>query len=118
MLIRINMSKSQKTPQLNRIAKTFMENKDACDRVLRMFSLFSNELRLKILCVLKEGDFCVNNIVELVGGKRSNISQQLKLLSLAGYLTKERHEKSIIYHLEDQKVRATVQFLFEYFKES
>ena len=80
-----------------------------------MFSLFSNETRFKILVILKEGDFCVNDIVDLVGGKHSNISQQLKMLNLAGYLTKERKEKSIIYHLADKKIRQTVQYLCDSF---
>ena len=85
--------------------------------MLKMFSLFSNETRFKILCVLKEGDFCVKDIVELIGGKHSNISQQLKMLTLAGYLTKERRERSIIYHLFDEKVKSTVNFLCTHLKQ-
>ena len=93
-------------------------NRNACDRVMRMLSLFSNEIRFKILVVLKEGDFCVNDIVRIVDGKRSNISQQLKMLTLAGYLTKQRREKSIIYHLADEQIRGTVQYLCDNFKDT
>ena len=95
------------------IAERFIRNRESCGRVMKMFSLFSNETRFKILCILKESDFCVNDIVDLVGGKHSNISQQLKMLSLAGYLTKERRERSIIYHLADDRVKASLQFLCE-----
>jgi len=87
------------------------KNGKRCEKVLGMFSLFSNEKRFKILCVLSEGDFCVNEIVRLVGGKSSNISQQLKLLSLAGYLEKKREERSIYYHLRDQRIKKVLHFL-------
>lgn len=92
------------------IAETFKNGK-RCEKVLGMFSLFSNEKRFKILCALSEGDFCVSEIVRLVGGKTSNISQQLKLLSLAGYLEKKREERSIYYHLKDQRIKNVLQFL-------
>jgi DNA-binding transcriptional ArsR family regulator len=60
----------------------------------------------------------VNDIVEFVGGKHSNISQQLKMLTLAGYLTKERQERSVFYHLEDEKIEATINFLCHLHKET
>ena len=94
-----------------KVADQLLRNQQYCDRILKMFSLFSNDTRFRILCVLKEGDFCVNDIVEFVGGKHSNISQQLKMLTLAGYLTKERRERSVYYHLDDEKIKATIDFL-------
>ena len=81
-----------------------------------MFSLFSNGIRFKILCVLREGDRCVKDITEIVGGKHSNISQQLKMLALAGYVTRERMDKMIIYHLSDQRVVKVIDFLREQFE--
>ena len=101
-----------------RVAEQLRNNQASCDNMLKMFSLFSNETRFKILCVLKEGDFCVKDIVGLIGGKHSNISQQLKMLTLAGYLTKERQERSMIYHLFDKKVKSTVEFLCAHLKEN
>ena len=100
------------------VAEQLRLNQENCQQMLKMLSLFSNEVRFKILCVLKEGDFCVKDIVSFVGGKHSNISQQLKMLSLAGYLTKERQERLIIYHLQDEQIRKTVEFLCEQFRES
>lgn len=107
------MSKQQSRQQ--DVAEQFLRNNAACEHVLGMFSLFSNKIRFKILCVLKEGDLCVKEIVAVVGGKVSNISQQLKILTLAGYLTKKREEKTVIYHLEDQQVKKVVQFLWNEF---
>ena len=80
-----------------------------------MFPLFSNRYRFKILCVLNEGDFCVHEITRLVGGHTSNISQQLKLLSLAGYLEKNREQKLIYYHLADARIKRLLRFLQKQF---
>ena len=91
------------------------KSKRKCAVVLDMFSLFANEKRFKILCVLDEGDFCVNEIARLVGGKTSNVSQQLKMLTMAGYLEKRRDDRSIIYHLKDQKIKTVLRFLYREF---
>ena len=92
------------------ISDYFEKNRDLCKRTLDLFSIFGNETRFKILCVLREGDFCVKDIVDVIGSKHSNVSQQLKLLSLGGYVTSERHGKSIVYHLADDDVDRAIAF--------
>ncbi len=84
---------------------------ERCTRILNMLDVVSNPYRFKIICVLAEGDFPVSEIVELVKGKTSNISQQLKILTLSGYLSKERRGKQIYYSLKDQNVKALFDFL-------
>ncbi len=94
------------------IKKRFELNTAACEKVLNVFSLLSNKSRFRIMCMLCEGDFCVNEIVEVVQpGKVSNISQQLRLLMLSGYIEKRREKKHVIYHLKDQNIRKLIQFL-------
>ena len=107
-----------KDPNLMEISDFFIRNRKQCAKAMNMFSLFSNETRFKILCVLLEKDFCVNEITELVGGKHSNVSQQLKILSLAGYLSKERQERSIIYHLADRRIESIVRYIKKQFAEN
>lgn len=83
-----------------------------CQKVIDVLSLFSNKTRFRILCALAEGDFCVNDLKEVVGlGKVSNTSQQLKLLTLAGVLEKQRDKQQIIYRLKDKRVRQLIDFL-------
>ena len=86
-------------------------DKAKCAAVLRMFSLFSNEVRLKILCLLNDGELCVHEIVDALEAKYSNISQQLKILSLAGYVDKNRVENQVYYHLKDNKIKDILEFL-------
>ena len=93
------------------IAAYFQANQDRCKKTLELFSMFANETRFKILCILAEHDFCVKDIVEIIDAKHSNVSQQLKMLRLSGYVTKERYGKSIVYHLENSEVRSAIHFV-------
>jgi DNA-binding transcriptional ArsR family regulator len=94
---------------------SFTKHKN-CEKILEMFSLFSNELRFKTLCLLTDGDYCVNDIVDAIGGKHSNVSQQLKMLTMAGYLSRERKGKQVFYHLEIEKLKDVVKDLQNLFK--
>ena len=98
--------------QLNtqEISEFFLENQEICSSIMELFSIFGNETRFKILCILRRGDFCVNDIVEVIGAKPSNVSQQLKILTLGSYLTKRREGKSIIYHLASDFAIETIDF--------
>ncbi len=99
---------------MNDLKKRFEENELICEKVIDLFTLFSNKARFRILCMLLEGDFCVTEIVETVKiGKISNVSQQLRLLTLAGLLEKRRDKKRIIYHLKDEKIKKVIQFFQE-----
>ena len=100
------------TVAIEEIKKRFVDNEDVCHRITQTFALISNRTRFRILCMLVEGDFCVNDIADTVqGGKLSNISQQLRILTLAGVLEKTRRERKIIYHLRDPKIVNLIRFL-------
>ena len=98
-------------------ADFFFQKRKNCDQLLAMFSLFANENRFKILCTLSEGDYCVNDLVKATGGKPSNISQQLKILNLAGYIERNRQGKLIYYHLKEGKIKNLLEYLYDNFGE-
>ena len=100
-----------KSEEFTRVSEFFRANRPNCQRVIRMVSLLGNEVRFKILCALNEGDFCVGDLAELVEGKHANVSQQLKMLTLAGWLKKERRDRSVYYRLVDMRVRRLLDFL-------
>ena len=105
--LRASAGKTVESP----VARLF-ENSKRCEEVVNLFSFFSNRTRFKILCVLNEEDFSVSELSRLIGGKISNVCQQLKILTLAGFLDKRRRDKSIYYHLKDQRVRKLLQYLY------
>lgn len=96
------------------IKEQFQKNERVCQKVVDIFTLIANKTRFRILCLLKEGDFCVGEIVDTIQiSNFSNISQQLRLLSMAGILERRRDKKQVIYHLKDEKVRNMIDFLQE-----
>ncbi len=74
-----------------------------CEKVIPFLRMVSNTTRLKILCILTEGERRVGEIQEMLGAKRSYISQQLKFLKSNGYLTNRREGTQIYYKLVDPK---------------
>ena len=101
---------------IEEIKQRFASNEDVCGRVIETLSLMSNKTRFRILCMLAEGDFCVTEIVDTVQtGKLSNISQQLRILTLAGVLEKTRKKQHVIYHLRDRKLATLIKLLEKQF---
>lgn len=94
------------------IKANFTANDAACGKLMKVLDLFSSKVRFRILCVLREQDFCVTDIAEIVEeGKISNISQQLKILSMSNIISRYRVEKRVFYKLEDKRIRRIVDFL-------
>jgi len=78
----------------------------------------SNKTRFRIVCLLSRGEFCVNDIMEVVNeGKLSHVSQQLRMLRLAGIVQKRRSNKLIFYAIKDERVRRLIEFLCQQYLE-
>ena len=100
------------------LRKAFQKNEAACQQVIGLFHLFSNRGRFRIACLLARGEFCVNDIAEVVSeGRLSNISQHLKILTLSGAVERRREEQRILYRLKDERIRNLVGFLQKQFIE-
>lgn len=84
---------------------------ERCLEVSGTLSLLANPKRLKILCLLSECDRSVDELVRASGGKFSAISQQLKLLTLAGLLERRRDGRFIFYRLKDEKILSILHLL-------
>ena len=98
------------------LKERFSANDNACGKLMKVLDLFSSKTRFRILCVLREGDFCVSDIAEIVKeGKISNISQQLKILSMSNVISRYRVEKRIFYKLDNKRIKKIVDFLHEQF---
>lgn len=98
------------------LKEAFLKNEVVCIRVIQLFQLFSNKGRFRIACLLARGEFCVNDITDVVSeGKTSSISQHLKILTLSGVIQRRRENRRILYSLKDQRVGRMIQFLQEQF---
>src|SRR6266404_9737620 len=98
------------------LKEAFQKNEVVCARVIHLFHLFSNKGRFRIACLLARGEFCVNEITEVVSeGKMSSVSQHLKMLTLSGVIERRRDNQHILYRLKDKRVGKMIQFLQEQF---
>src|SRR5258707_14099763 len=94
------------------LKEMFKQNEAVCARVINLFHLFSNKGRFRIACLLARGEFCVNEITEVVSaGKLSSVSQHLKMLTLSGVIERRRDNQRILYSLKDKRVGNMIQFL-------
>ncbi len=90
----------------------FISNDLVCEKVIGRFQLIANKARFRILCLLREDWFSVNEIVEVIqAGKLTNVSQQLKMLTLAGLLEKKKEGRKVLYTLKDEAIRDMINFL-------
>jgi DNA-binding transcriptional ArsR family regulator len=103
-------------PACKELKEAFRKNEAVCARVISLFHLFSNKERFRIACLLARGEFCVNEITEVVSeGKTSSISQHLKMLTLSGVIERRRETQRILYRLKDKRVGTMIQFLQKQF---
>jgi len=94
------------------LQQEFAASEEVCRHVIGLFQLMANKQRFRIVCILTRGEFCVKEIAEILGASKvSNISQQLKVLRLAGVIRCRREEKRMVYSLVDDRVREVIRFL-------
>ena len=63
----------------------------------------SHPLRLKILCILGDSEFSVQDIVDTVGTSQSNISQHLGILKDKGVFTTRKEANKVFYSVSDDR---------------
>jgi DNA-binding transcriptional ArsR family regulator len=98
--------------RMEQIKEEFERNQSVCQNVIGLFHLLSNKSRFRIVCVLMNGECCVQDLSDLVGeGRLSNISQQLRMLRLAGIVEKRRDKKQMIYRIADPRIGGLIEFL-------
>ncbi len=85
------------------------------ERAARSMKAMSHPLRLKILCVLGEHEYSVQDIVEHVGTSQSNISQHLAILRDKGILASHKDANRVYYHVSDVRTLRLISMMREVF---
>jgi len=78
-----------------------IEREEHIQQAAKALQSMSHPLRLKILCVLGEQEFSVQDIVEAVGTSQSNISQHLAILRKKGILHTRKDANRVYYRISD-----------------
>lgn len=75
---------------------------------MNIMKALAEENRLRILCLLKDYNLCVCQIIEVLELAPSTISKHLSILHQARLINSEKKGRWIYYSLENHKVRPEV----------
>ena len=86
-------------------AKTDMLDSEIIESLSKLFKVFGDPTRIKILWALNVHDLCVLDICEVLGMTKSAVSHQLSTLKEAKLVRARREGKEVYYSLDDEHVK-------------
>lgn len=98
-------------------AEELILDEDELIEMAELFKMFGDSTRIKILCVLFEGEKCVQEITEATGSSQSAVSHQLRLLKQARLVRSRRQGKQVCYTLADDHVKTILGMAREHLEE-
>ena len=73
-------------------------------RASEFLKSLANAQRLRILCLIMEGERPVGEIAEAIGANQSSVSQNLALMRREGLVVPRRSGQTIYYRLADKRL--------------
>lgn len=86
-------------------AKTNMLEGEIIGSLSKLFKVFGDHTRIKILWALNVHELCVLDICEVLGMTKSAVSHQLSTLKEAKLVRARREGKEVYYSLDDEHVK-------------
>ncbi|HHP7244936.1 MAG: ArsR/SmtB family transcription factor [Elainellaceae cyanobacterium] len=77
---------------------------EVVQQVAEYFSVLSEPMRLRILNLLRDGEKCVQDLVEATETSQANVSKHLKVMLQAGILTRRSKGTSAYYSVADDLI--------------
>ncbi len=85
--------------------------RSACEFLKAM----SHETRLRVLCILMEGEKSVSELEETLGIRQASVSQQLQRLRAEKMVVTRRDGKAVYYSLASNDAREIISVLYKLF---
>jgi DNA-binding transcriptional ArsR family regulator len=83
---------------------TMTDLANSSDRASEFLKSLANSQRLRILCLIMEGERPVGEIADAIGANQSSVSQNLALMRREGLVVPRRSGQTIFYRLADKKL--------------
>ncbi len=77
---------------------------EVVQQVADYFSVLGEPMRLRILNLLRDGEKCVQDLVEVTDTSQANVSKHLKVMLQAGILTRRSKGTLAYYSVEDDLI--------------
>jgi ArsR family transcriptional regulator len=85
-----------------------LAEEEQLEKATNSLKAIAHPLRLKILCVLKDGEKTVLDIVAEVGSSQSNISQHLDILRTKDIVASRRVGNKVLCRVKDERILTMV----------
>ena len=84
------------------IAKQALLSPEQAGELMRLFKVFANDTRLRLLhALVREGELCVTDLADALGMKPQAVSNQLQRLVDRGILACRRNGSNVYYQVAD-----------------
>jgi len=90
------------TVELNPVVST--ESQAVVEQVANYFRVLGEPMRLRLLNVLRDGERCVQDLVDETETSQANVSKHLKVMLQAGILTKRSQGTQAFYRVADDLI--------------
>ena len=97
--------------------RSLTPDEETLSRLTRLFRVFGDPTRMRILYALSRGEMCVCAIGEYLGMEQSAVSHQLGILKRSKLVKSRREGKSVFYSLADDHVRTIISQGMEHLNE-
>jgi DNA-binding transcriptional ArsR family regulator len=77
---------------------------EVVQQVAEYFSVLSEPMRLRILNLLRDGEKCVQELVDATQTSQANVSKHLKVMLQAGILNRRTEGTSAYYSVSDDLI--------------
>ena len=94
-----------------------MPNDETLYDLSEFYKVFGDYTRVKILCVLRDGELCVQDIASRLNMTQSAISHQLRVLKANSLVSGRRDGKAILYRLADDHIAGILDMGLEHILE-
>ncbi|HAJ69945.1 MAG: metalloregulator ArsR/SmtB family transcription factor [Alkalibacterium sp.] len=92
--------------------------KEVLSRVAQTFKILGDPTRIRILNLLSKEELSVNEIVDRLGLKQSNVSHQLKALRNVQLVKYRREGTTVYYSYDDEHVINTLEQMVNHVRHS
>jgi DNA-binding transcriptional ArsR family regulator len=77
---------------------------EVVQQVAEYFGVLSEPMRLRLLNLLRDGEKCVQDLVDSTQTSQANVSKHLKVMLQAGILTRRSEGTSAYYSVSDELI--------------
>lgn len=77
---------------------------EVVQQVAEYFGVLSEPMRLRLLNLLRDGEKCVQDLVEATQTSQANVSKHLKVMLQAGILSRRSEGTSAYYSVSDELI--------------